>query len=191
MRYAIDTLKANQWTRRAVITAWDPANAHLSKLPPCHVMMVFNVQNLDGVPHLCLHLTQRSADMFLGVPYNTAGYALILTLMSKWVGLPPGIFSHTLVDAHIYTRPEDWTEGDPVASGGTHETDANELLDHLPLMRRQIEREPRMMPVLDITEDFGLDDVPALLQRTKSELLEIFRLRFYDPHPAIRGAVAV
>ncbi len=94
----IDTLKTDPYSRRCVLTAWDPRNAWDSKLPPCHVMAIFN---FDG-NRLNLHLTQRSGDIPVGVPFNLACYALLLHLMAKEVGMVPGVFSHTIVDAHIY-----------------------------------------------------------------------------------------
>ncbi len=65
---------------------------------------MFNVQlDASGDPMLCLHLTQRSADVALGVPYNIAGYALLLELFSRFTGIRPGLFGHTMIDAHVYT----------------------------------------------------------------------------------------
>ncbi len=78
-RWVLDELGRNPMSRRLVITAWAPGNAQQSALPPCHCLWILNVQNgADGEPRLNLHLTQRSCDVALGVPYNIAGYSLLL-----------------------------------------------------------------------------------------------------------------
>jgi thymidylate synthase len=108
IRWVAEELRRNPMSRRLVVTAWAPANAQTSKLPPCHLLFMFNVQMDEaGQPLLCLHLTQRSADVALGVPYNIAGYAFLLELFSRMTGIRAGIFGHTLVDAHVYTRKAD------------------------------------------------------------------------------------
>jgi thymidylate synthase len=96
--WAIDELKRNPNSRRIVINAWHPANAVVSKLPPCHAFWVLNVQ--DG--RLNCHLTQRSADIAIGIPFNLACYSLLTVAIAQEIGLQPGEFAHTLIDAHIY-----------------------------------------------------------------------------------------
>src|SRR5579864_3482519 len=130
--WVLGELKRNPMSRRLVVTAWAPGNAQASKLPPCHLLFVFNVQ-LDerGDPLLCLHLTQRSADVALGVPYNIAGYALLLELFSRFTGIRAGVFAHTMIDAHVYTSKAD-------GSMAEH--------DHVPGLRRQLERDVRPLP---------------------------------------------
>lgn len=96
----IQQLKTNPNSRRMVVTAWEPGNARKSKLPCCHYTFVFNVQGSK----LNCHLTQRSADIPLGVPFNIAAYALLTLAMAQETGFEPGILSHTLVDAHIYVN---------------------------------------------------------------------------------------
>ena len=189
IKWLLDTLKRDPYSRRLVVSAWAPGNAQTSKLPPCHTMFVLNTQNLaDAEPHLCLHLTQRSADMFLGVPYNIAGYAFLLSLFAHLSGMEPGIFAHTLVDAHFYTAKLDGT----LASGGTHGADDDELLDHVPLIEAQLKRKPRALPTLTIDPSIKtLDDVTKLLDAPKDEILDIFRLTNYNPHPTIKGKAAV
>lgn len=103
IRYAIDKLTDDPLSRRIVVNAWHPANASVSTLPPCHYSFVLNVQG-DG--SLNLHLTQRSADLALGVPFNIACYSLLLHIIAQQTGFQPGTFSHTLVDAHIYCGGE-------------------------------------------------------------------------------------
>ncbi len=165
-------------SRRLVVTAWAPGNAQTSKLPPCHLLFVFNVQ-LDegGDPLLCLHLTQRSADVALGVPYNIAGYAFLLELFSRFTGIRAGIFGHTMIDAHVYTAKHDGSMAE---------------YDHVPGLRRQLEREPRALPRLSITPDIrSLEDLRPLLDADTETVMKHFVLEGYDPHPAIPFKVAV
>ncbi len=95
--WVLEELKKNPLSRRLLVSAWAPGNAQRSRLPPCHALFALNVQNgRDGIPRLNLHLTQRSCDVALGIPYNIAGYALLLELFSHFTGLRAGIFAHTL-----------------------------------------------------------------------------------------------
>jgi len=93
-------LRHNPNSRRLILNAWHPANATVSRLPPCHMTAVFNVQ----ANRLNCHLLQRSADIALGVPFNIAGYAFITELLARESGLSVGTFGHTMVDAHIYVN---------------------------------------------------------------------------------------
>ena len=207
--WAVAELKRNPNSRRVVISAWAPGNAQTSRLPPCHIVFVLNVQNLKTrhapacpsrfpgpdalgnrcnpcncgapeqptTPHLCLHLTQRSCDIALGVPYNIAGYAFLLELFSRFTGIPAGIFAHTLVDAHAYTAKPDGSMAE---------------YDHVPGLREQLTREPKPLPRLEIDEAVdSLDDLDWLLELPTAELMERFKLVGYDPHPAIPFRVAV
>lgn len=178
VRYAIEELKRNPMSRRLVIVAWAPGNAQTSALPPCHAMWVLNTQlDENGEPYLCLHLTQRSCDVALGVPYNIAGYAFLLELISHFTGIRPGIFAHTLIDAHIYTKKPDGSM---------------EEYDHIPGLKEQLGREPRALPKLTIDPSLkDLDDIHAILDKDTDELLELFKLEGYDPHPPISFKVAV
>jgi thymidylate synthase len=178
IRWVADELKRNPMSRRLVVTAWAPGNAQSSKLPPCHLLFLFNVQLSErGEPRLCLHLTQRSADVALGVPYNIAGYALLLELFSRFTGIPAGIFAHTLVDAHIYTAKADGTMAE---------------YDHVPGLKRQLEREPRALPKLTIDSSIrSIDDLRPLLDADTSTVMSHFALTGYDPHPPIPFKVAV
>ncbi len=138
-------LKNDPSSRRMVITAWEPGNALDSKLPPCHYSFVFNVQE----ERLNCHLTQRSGDIALGIPFNLAAYSLLTMILAQEANLAPGLFSHTIVDAHIY-------------------------INHVDGLREQLERQPRALPsvriarksVDDLTfEDFtlmGYDPWPAI-----------------------------
>ena len=200
--WAVDTLRKDPTSRRVVVSAWAPGNAQTSKLPPCHAMFVCNVQNESVVTHedvaagnvprsfyggrfettrqrLCLHLTQRSCDVALGVPYNLASYALLIHLLARFTGLEPGIFGHSLVDAHIYTSKSDGLQAE---------------YDHVPGLREQLAREPRRLPRLRIDESIrSLADVERLMgaEVSTDEIMRLFVLEGYDPAPAIAFKVAV
>ena len=176
--YALKTLKSSPMSRRMVVLAWAPGNAQTSELPPCHAMWVLNVQNDEqGEPLLNLHLTQRSCDVALGVPYNIAGYAFILELMSHLSGIKAGIFAHTLIDAHIYTAKADGSMAQ---------------YDHIPGLQLQLQRNVRKLPRLTIDPSItSLDDLSPLLEAETDELLAKFKLDGYNPHPFIAFKVAV
>ena len=176
--WVLEQLKTDPMSRRHVVSAWAPSNAQNSHLPPCHAFWVVNVQfDNDGEPMLCLHLTQRSADVALGVPYNIAGYALILELLSHLSGIQVGIFAHSLVDAHIYTCKPD----------GTHSE-----YDHVPGLLEQLKRTPRSLPRLEIADSIqSLDDISAILDASIDHILDTFRLSRYNPYEAIKFRVAV
>ena len=176
--YALNTLKTSPMSRRMVVLAWAPGNAQTSALPPCHAMWVLNVQNDEqGEPLLNLHLTQRSCDVALGVPYNIAGYAFLLELFSHLSGIKAGIFAHTLVDAHIYTGKADGSMAE---------------YDHIPGLQQQLERDTKALPKLTIDPSItSLDDITPLLEAETEELLQKFNLDGYDPHPFIPFKVAV
>ena len=126
---------------------------------------------------LCLHLTQRSCDIALGIPYNIASYSLFLELFSRFTGVAPGIFAHTLVDAHAYTAKPDGSMAE---------------FDHVPGLREQLAREPRALPRLKIDESIRtLKDVEALLDADTETVMSKFLLDGYNPWPAISFKVAV
>lgn len=100
--WIVKTLKNDPTSRRMVVSAWNPAEHITARLPPCHDMWIINVLNIGGVNTLNLSLTQRSADVGLGVPYNTTSYCLLMHLLARETGLAVGVFGHTLVDCHIY-----------------------------------------------------------------------------------------
>lgn len=120
----VDTIKNNPDSRRIMVSAWNVADIPAMNLPPCHALFQFYVA--DG--RLSLQLYQRSADCFLGVPFNIASYALLLQMMAQVTGLQPGDFVHTLGDAHLY-------------------------LNHLDQARLQLTREPRKLPKMVINPD--------------------------------------
>lgn len=137
---AVNTIKNNPDSRRIIVSSWNVADIDNMNLPPCHCFFQFYVS--DG--RLSLQLYQRSADCFLGVPFNIASYALLCMMMAQVCGLLPGEFIHTLGDAHIY-------------------------LNHLEQVKTQIERSPRSLPKMRLNpevrnifdfkyEDFTLED---------------------------------
>ncbi|MBS3917075.1 MAG: thymidylate synthase [Sulfuritalea sp.] len=120
----VDGLKKNPDSRRHIVTAWNPADIDRMKLPPCHALFQFYVN--DG--KLSCQLYQRSADIFLGVPFNIASYALLTLMLAQVCGYEPGDFVHTLGDAHLYTN-------------------------HLDQARLQLARTPRALPQLRINPE--------------------------------------
>ena len=161
IQFVLDTLRTEPTSRRMVVTAWEPGNATTSKLPPCHYSYVFNVQ--DG--RLNCHLTQRSGDIALGIPFNLACYATLTQILAEQVGLAVGWFSHTIVDAHVYT-----------AAPGS----GKEEYDHVPGLREQLKREPGPLPRLSIARK----PLPELK-------FDDFRVEGYRPQPRIKFKVAV
>ncbi|WP_085535447.1 thymidylate synthase [Massilibacteroides vaginae] len=149
----VDQIKHNPDSRRIIVNAWNVGDLKNMNLPPCHMFFQFYVAN----GKLSLQMYQRSADIFLGVPFNIASYALLLQMMAQATGLQAGEFVHTLGDAHIY-------------------------LNHLDQVKLQMTRELRALPQMLINPevksifDFKYED---------------FELTGYDPHPHIKGEVAV
>ncbi len=161
IRHIIDTLKRDPWSRRLVVSAWEPGNAIKSKLPPCHYTYAFHVA--DG--KLNCHLSQRSGDIALGIPFNMAAYATLTQMIAQEVGLELGRFAHTIIDAHIYTASIDGDMEDH---------------DHVEGLRAQLEREPLPLPRLKIA------DKP--FDQLRFEDFELVGYRCHDP---IRFKVAV
>jgi len=166
IKEVIHALKHNPDSRRMLVSAWNPSVlpdtsksfsdnvAHgKAALPPCHAFFQFYVAN----GKLSCQLYQRSADIFLGVPFNIASYALFTHMMAQACGYQPGDFIHTFGDAHIYTN-------------------------HLEQIELQLSRTPRALPRLKInpnkTDIFSFE-------------FEDFTIEDYDPHPHIKGTVAV
>lgn len=140
IKEAIDTIQNNPDSRRIIVSAWNVADLPQMNLPPCHAFFQFYVAN----GKLSLQLYQRSADIFLGVPFNIASYALLLMMVAQVTGLEAGDFVHTLGDAHIYNN-------------------------HIEQVREQLSREPRALPKMKLNpnvksifdfkyEDFELTD---------------------------------
>ena len=147
IQQAVDDIRHNPDSRRIIVSAWNVADLKNMNLPPCHAFFQFYVAN----GRLSLQLYQRSADCFLGVPFNIASYALLTMMMAQVCGLQPAEFIHTLGDAHIYNN-------------------------HMEQVAEQLKREPRPLPVMHLNpevksifdfryEDFtleGYDPHPAI-----------------------------
>jgi thymidylate synthase len=149
----VESIRNNPDSRRLIVSAWNVADVDKMKLPPCHAFFQFYVA--DG--RLSCQLYQRSADIFLGVPFNIASYALLTMMVAQVCNLKLGDFVHTLGDAHIYNN---------------HFDQANE----------QLSRDLRPLPQMKINPD---------VKDIFSFKYEDFTLENYDPHPAIKGLVAV
>lgn len=122
--WVLNEIKTNPNSRRLIVSAWNPADVNDMALPPCHCLFQFNV--MDG--KLSCQLYQRSADVFLGVPFNIASYALLTMMMARATGLQPGEFVHTFGDAHLY-------------------------LNHVEQAELQLSRAPRALPTMTMNPD--------------------------------------
>jgi len=135
IKYILDTIKSNPDSRRMVLSAWNPAEIGQMMLPPCHTLIQFYV--VDN--KLSLQLYQRSGDVFLGIPFNIASYALFLMMVAHVTGLELGEFVHTIGDAHIYSN-------------------------HFEQIKLQLTRNPRRLPIMKLNkavqtlEDFKFED---------------------------------
>lgn len=153
LRQVVDSLKNNPDSRRHIVSAWNVSEVSKMALPPCHALFQFYVA--EG--KLSCQLYQRSADVFLGVPFNIASYALLTMMIAQECGYALGDFVHTLGDAHIYTN-------------------------HFEQVQTQLERVPRVLPVMKLNPavksvfDFDYED---------------FTLEGYDPYPVIKAPIAV
>ena len=150
---AVQMIKNDPDSRRIIVSAWNVADLPNMKLPPCHILFQFYVA--EG--KLSLQLYQRSADIFLGVPFNIASYALLLQMMAQVTGLKAGDFVYTLGDAHIYNN-------------------------HLEQVKEQLNREPRALPTMNINPE--IKDIFGFSYKD-------FCLENYNPHPHIKGLIAV
>lgn len=149
----VEQIKTTPDSRRLIVSAWNVAEIPKMKLPPCHSFFQFYVA--DG--ELSCQLYQRSADVFLGVPFNIASYAALTMMMAQVTGLRLGEFVHTLGDAHLYSN-------------------------HLTQVETQLSRDPKPLPTLKLNPN-----VDSILDFK----FEDFELVGYEPHPHIKGAVAV
>ena len=149
----VERIKSKPSDRRLIVSAWNPAKTEQMALPPCHCFFQCFVQ--DGV--LSLQLYQRSADLFLGVPFNIASYSLLLLMLAQVTGNKPGEFIHTFGDVHIYNN-------------------------HREQIATQLSRAPRTPPSVELNES-----VESIFAFNYNDVL----LTGYDPHPTIKGEVAV
>lgn len=153
LAWVINEIKTNPDSRRLIVNSWNAPYIDQMALPPCHMMFQFYVAN----NRLSCQLYQRSADAFLGVPFNIASYAILMMMVAKVCNLELGEFVHTVGDAHIYQN-------------------------HLDQVKLQLSRQPRALPKLEIVRDVKeIDDFK----------FEDFKLSDYNPHPTIKGEVAV
>ena len=160
---ALDTVRNNPQSRRIIVNAWNPAELDQACLPPCHVLF----QLLPHVESKVLHMTmyQRSCDMFLGVPFNIASYALLLELFAAWTGYTAGTLTMFLADAHIY-------------------------VNHIDQVKEQLWREPMALPKLKLhlhpaPEARPLEYLLSTLAPSNIELID------YQSHAAIKAPMAV
>lgn len=123
IRAAIDLIRRDPFSRRILVSAWNVADVPRMRLPPCHLLFQFYVSG----SRLDCQLYQRSADLALGVPFNIASYALLQTMIAKECGLEPGVFVHTIGDAHVY-------------------------LNHVDGLREQLRREPFPLPRVQLAD---------------------------------------
>jgi len=141
--HVVNGLRTNPYSRRHIVSAWNPADIDAMALPPCHCLFQFFVApDAKGVDRLSCQLYQRSADVFLGVPFNIASYALLTLMMAKAVGLQPGDFVHSFGDTHLY-------------------------LNHIDQAHTQLERSPRPLPTLaiaDKTDIFAFEEGDFVLE---------------------------
>jgi len=155
--WLVKEIKSNPDSRRLILSAWNPLQISEMALPPCHVLAQFRVIN----GKLSCQLYQRSADMFLGVPFNIASYALLTHMIAKICGLEVAYLVHTIGDAHIYS---------------THEN----------VVREQLERTPLKLPTLKMPELTSLD-VNAIRELRTSD----FELLDYEPMDSLKAPMAV
>jgi thymidylate synthase len=138
--WLVEEIKRNPYSRRLIVSAWNPADLNKMALAPCHCLFQFHVALIEGKKLLSCQLYQRSADVFLGVPFNIASYALLTHMVAQATGCIPGDFVHTFGDAHLY-------------------------VDHLEQARLQLSRAPRRLPRLVLNPkvtslfDFKYEDV--------------------------------
>ncbi len=149
----IETLKNNPDSRRIIVSAWNVGEIEKMALPPCHAFFQFYVAN----GKLSCQLYQRSADVFLGVPFNIASYALLTMMIAQVCNLKLGDFIHTLGDAHIY-------------------------MNHLEQTKLQLSRDCKNLPTMNINPD---------IKNIFEFSIEDFELINYEPHPHIKGKVAI
>ncbi len=159
----IERIKKDPNDRRLIVTAWNPGELEEMALPPCHMIFQFFVTN----GKLSLHMFQRSCDMFLGVPFNIASYALMLHLVAQMTSLEADELILTLGDAHIYH-------------------------DHFDAVKEQLSREPMALPKLWIDPKIkSLEDIDVSKLQKPEDVTALVRLENYNHHPAIKAKMAV
>jgi len=197
----VEMLRRTPNSRRLVVSAWDPTEVSFTALPPCHILFHLNTRG----NYLDLFLYQRSCDMFLGVPFNIASYAMLTQILAQQADLKPGLFVHSLGDAHFYCGAHErgalygsnldslkarvssvrerqgfldvlnW-----VNQNAPKEGDDLKGQDHVTAILEQLAREPRELPRMHIARK-PFDQLA----------FEDFALENYEPHPVIKRAMAV
>lgn len=166
---ALKTLRCDPTSRRNIVSAWNPLQLHQMALPPCHVMFQLianpSTSAANGGPTLHMCMYQRSCDMFLGVPFNIASYALLLSLFCQWAGYKPGKLTMFLADAHIY-------------------------VNHLDQVKEQLSRTPFPFPTLSLTDDPNAQ-LKGIKHLTNGLKPDHIALTDYLYHPAIAAPMAV
>lgn len=157
----VDLLVNNPNSRRIILSGWNPAESNLVALPPCHTLTQFSVIN----GKLSAQMYQRSADVFLGVPYNIASYALLVHMLAHVARLGVGEFIHVFGDVHIY-------------------------LNHFDQVEEQLSRAPRRLPHLGIRSDLTVTGTNALHRLLSLEYGDL-NLEGYRPHPKINAPISV
>ncbi len=159
----IDRIKKDPNDRRLIITGWNPGELDEMALPPCHMIFQFFVTK----GKLSLHMFQRSCDMFLGVPFNIASYALMLHLVAQMTNLEPDELILTLGDAHIYQ-------------------------DHFDAVKEQLSREPMALPKLWLNPEIkSLQDIDVSKMLTPDDIYKYVKLENYNHHPPIKAKMSV
>lgn len=208
IQYVVDQLNENPQTRRLVVSAWHPANAAVSTLPPCHYTFVMNVQGDE----LNCHLTQRSGDIGLGIPFNIAAYSILTHLLANQTGFSVGEFSHTIVDAHAYcgvgnrgnwyaenldkiqAEMESLPSGeitekhqevyagleDYITNNAPPESKDDTKKDHIPGLLTQLTRDPKPKPSININEQATINSLS----------FDDITIKEYNPHDEIEFSVA-
>lgn len=160
---ALRTLLRDPSNRRIIINAWNPGELHRMALPPCHVLYQFVADVNNRVLHMSMY--QRSCDTFLGVPFNIASSALLLSIMARLSGFTPGVFTHFLTDVHIYDN-------------------------HRPQVLLQLEREHLPPPTLalDLKPIVNESEIDGVFRRIEPSQIQLLNYQSHDP---IRAAMAV
>lgn len=193
----LDGMRKSPTSSRHIVTAWNPSEVSQMALPPCHTLWQLGS---DG-EQLDLHMFQRSCDMFLGVPFNIASYAILANILSKELGLKPGELNHTFGDNHFYTGAYDrgkWhrdhfdelkrrmKDTGPretlnwINNSAPAETPETEGMDHVTGILEQLQRTPKELPRIVIA-DKPFDQLQ----------FEDIQIKDYDPHPTIKRKLAV
>lgn len=163
LKNAVHDVINNPTSRRIIVSAWNPADISKMALPPCHIMFQLMVNVEKQELSMCMY--QRSCDMFLGIPFNIASYALLLEMIAAVTGLQAGKLTMFLADVHIYRN-------------------------HMEQVVEQLDREPRQLPILDINQAF-FDRSSNPIRRLELAIPDDFKLDDYNPMDSIKAEMAV